>query len=79
MSPTFYREGKYRFFVNSREESRKHIHVQTADGMAKFWLEPIIALDVFQNLSSKELREIEDIVRSHREDFENEWNSHFSQ
>ncbi len=41
--PTIYREGSYRFFFNSREETRVHIHVQSPDGIAKFWLEPIVA------------------------------------
>jgi hypothetical protein len=39
-----YRYKNYRFFVNSREETRRHVHVQTPDGEAKFWLEPEIQL-----------------------------------
>jgi hypothetical protein len=42
MSPTVFREGPFRFFFFSREEERLHIHVQSADGEAKFWLEPTI-------------------------------------
>ena len=42
--PTIYREGPYRFFFNSREETRMHVHVETADGNAKFWLEPISSI-----------------------------------
>ncbi len=34
--PTVYREGPYRFFFNSREETRVHIHVQSPDGVGKF-------------------------------------------
>jgi len=40
MSPTILRTGPYRFFFNSREESRMHVHVFMPDGTAKFWLEP---------------------------------------
>lgn len=40
MSPTVFREGPYRFFLFSREESRIHIHVTSGDGEAKFWLSP---------------------------------------
>jgi hypothetical protein len=36
MSPTVFRDGPFRFFFFSREESRLHIHVQTADAEAKF-------------------------------------------
>ena len=28
MSPTIHREGPYRFYFNSREESRMHVHVE---------------------------------------------------
>jgi hypothetical protein len=40
MSPTILKQGPYRFFFNSREETRMHVHVMTPDGTAKFWLEP---------------------------------------
>jgi hypothetical protein len=44
MSPTVFREGPYRFFFFSREEQRMHVHVASADGEAKFWLEPRLEL-----------------------------------
>ena len=62
MSPTIYRVGPYRFFFNSREERRIHVHVATSDGVAKFWLEPIVALANFYNLRTKDLRNIETII-----------------
>jgi hypothetical protein len=43
MSPTIYREGQYRFYFNSNEEPRQHVHVEGQNGKAKFWLEPILA------------------------------------
>ncbi len=36
--PTILRIKGYRFFFNSREENRRHVHVATADGNAKFWI-----------------------------------------
>ena len=39
-----HKEGPHRFFFNSQEESRMHVHVSTSEGTAKFWLEPIVAL-----------------------------------
>ncbi|MDP4266957.1 MAG: DUF4160 domain-containing protein [Bacteroidota bacterium] len=78
MSPTIKRINKYRFFFNSREELRKHIHIATSDGVAKYWIEPEITLADFYNLSDKELREILDYVIEYREEFINEWNRHFS-
>ena len=42
MSPTVFRDGPYRFFFFSREESRIHVHVESSEGEAKFWLDPEI-------------------------------------
>jgi hypothetical protein len=44
VSPTVFRDGPFRFFFFSREEERLHIHVQSPDGEAKFWIEPRIEL-----------------------------------
>ena len=79
MSPTVFRTGPYRFFFNSREETRRHVHIATADGVAKFWLEPIVALASYHNLNSRELRAIEALVREHEDEFRAAWDRHFSQ
>lgn len=79
MSPTIFRFEKYRFFFNSREEERKHVHIATSDGTAKFWLEPIISMANYYNLSTKELKEIKIIVEEKQEEFKNDWNKHFGQ
>ena len=79
MSPTILRTGPYRFFFNSREESRMHVHVSMPDGTAKFWLEPIVALADYYNLPARKLRKIESIVQEHQEEFKNAWHRHFSQ
>ena len=44
MSPTVFRDGPFRFFFFSREGERVHVHVQSPDGEAKFWIEPEIEL-----------------------------------
>ena len=36
MSPTVFREGGIRVFFFSREETRMHVHVQSAEAEAKF-------------------------------------------
>ena len=77
MSPTIHRQGQYRFFFNSREETRMHVHVMTPDGTAKFWLEPIVALADYHKLSSKELRRLEEMVRERQDDFIQAWRKHF--
>ncbi len=43
MSPTVFRERGYRFFFFSKEETRRHVHVISGEGEAKYWLEPTIA------------------------------------
>ena len=62
MSPTVFRDGPFRFFFFSREESRLHIHVQTADGEAKFWIEPILALASHSGLPARELARMQEAV-----------------
>lgn len=44
VSPTVFRAGPYRFYFFSREETRPHVHVQTPDGEAKFWISPEVEL-----------------------------------
>jgi len=79
VSPTILRIGPYRFFFNSREETRLHIPVSTPEGLAKFWLEPTIALASYHNLSQKDLRRIDALIREHEDEFKSAWNSHFRQ
>jgi len=77
MSPTIHREGGYRFFFFSREESRPHVHVYSTDGEAKFWLEPELALARNYRLSKVQLKEIENIIERHYDEFKTAWNSFF--
>ncbi len=79
MSPTIFRTGPYRFFFNSREEPRMHVHVATAEGTAKFWLEPILALASYYGLQTRALRNIESIIEEHEDEFRDAWRRHFSQ
>ena len=58
MSPTVLRVGPYRFFFNSREETRRHVHVVASEGNAKFWLEPRVELAASYDLKSSALRTI---------------------
>jgi hypothetical protein len=77
MSPTVFKEKGYRFFFFSREEIRMHVHVSSSNGEAKFWLEPIIALAQHVNLSQKELKEIENIVKEKSSEIKKAWQRHF--
>ena len=79
MAPTVFSYQKYRFFFNSREEKRKHVHVETTDGTAKFWLEPIVSLATYTNVSTKELSLFKEIIEEKQNDIINAWDRHFNQ
>jgi hypothetical protein len=67
MSPTVFREGPFRFFFFSREEVRIHIHVQSADGEAKFWIEPEIELARNYRLGEQDLNRALELVIEHEQ------------
>ena len=75
--PTIYREGNFRFFFNSREETRRHIHINSPDGTAKFWLEPFIELADYYGMDERSLGKIEKIVIEKQEAFIHAWDEHF--
>ena len=77
MSPTVLRYKKYRFLFFSREETRKHVHVVSPDGEAKFWLEPIVALAESFRLSSRELKELQGVVEKRKDEIHRAWSKHF--
>lgn len=75
--PTVFKIGNIRFFFFSREESRIHIHVISPDGEAKYWLEPKIELALNQGFSQKQLNEIQDIIREHKDECISAWQKFF--
>ena len=77
MSPTVFRDGPFRFFFFSREESRLHIHVQSPDGEAKFWIEPEIELARNYELSDQDLSRALHLVLDHEQEIRDAWRSHF--
>ena len=77
MSPTVFRDGPFRFFFFSREESRLHVHVQSADGEAKIWIEPEIELARNYELSDQDLSRVLQLVREHEQEIRHAWHQHF--
>lgn len=77
MSPTVFKQGPYRYYFFSREETRMHIHVLSADGEAKIWMEPFIELADHNGLSEQELKIILDIAKDRKEEIHAKWNTHF--
>lgn len=62
MSPTVFRARGYRFFFFSREESRKHVHVVSGEGEAKFWLEPHVELARNHAYDRRQVQEIRTLI-----------------
>lgn len=77
MAPTVVKEGAFRLFFFSREETRMHIHISHSDGEAKYWLEPSIALAQNFGLSEKQLRQAEQLVRTHEHRIRTAWHEYF--
>jgi hypothetical protein len=77
MSPTVFRDGPFRFFFFSREEERLHIHVQSADGEAKFWIEPEIELARNYQLNDQDLSRVLQLVVDHEQEIRDAWRRHF--
>lgn len=77
MSPTIFRADGYRFFFFSKEEVRRHVHVFSAEGEAKFWLEPDIELAKNYRYSRKQLKNIEKLIEEHYHEIINAWERHF--
>ena len=76
--PTVLRAGKYRFFFFSNEGAEPpHIHVESDDKYAKFWLDPI---DLATSVGYKvgELGEIREIIQDNIRLFKEKWDAHFN-
>ena len=78
MSPTVFRIKGYRFYFLSNEEKRMHVHVECAEGEAKFWIEPILSLATYYKIGPKRLNEIQKIVEKRKNEIVKEWKKHFS-
>ncbi|HBW23238.1 MAG: hypothetical protein A2X28_05725 [Elusimicrobia bacterium GWA2_56_46] len=77
MSPTILKYKSYRFFFFSREEKRLHVHVTSPHGEAKFWIDPIVALEHNYRFSSRELREIQEIIEENLYGIKSAWKKYF--
>lgn len=75
--PTVLKIGKFRFFFFSNEGSElMHIHVESNEKYAKFWLDPVqLARSI--GYSAKELNEIRGLVLENLNLFREKWNEYF--
>ncbi len=72
------RLGGFRFFFYSNERNEPaHIHVESAECGAKFWLDPVsVASSDGFNLST--LNTLQRLVKENQNLFLEAWNEHFS-
>lgn len=75
--PTVLRIGGYRFFFFSNEANEPlHIHIESAENYAKFWLEPIVLAKSI-GYNAKELRHLRELVEKNHKLFKEKWNEYF--
>jgi len=76
--PTVLRIGGHRFFPFSNEGGEPpHIHVETAENYAKFWLTPVTLAGSF-GYNASELRQLRELVEQYRDLFEERWREYFA-
>jgi len=71
------RVGHLRFYFFSREEPRRHIHVEGPGGEAKVWLEPSIVVAENHGLGERDLRAALRAIGEHEDDIRAAWQAHF--
>ena len=59
------------------DSDRIHIHVQSADGEAKVWVEPAIELARNYGLSDQDLGRVLQLVVDHEQEIRDAWHRHF--
>jgi hypothetical protein len=77
MSPTVFRDGRSGSSSFRVRRERLHIHVQSPDGEAKFWIEPQIELAGNYELSAQDLNRALQLVVDHEQEIRDAWHEHF--
>ena len=79
--PAVFRYKGIRFIFFSNEGNPRepvHIHAESADGKAKFWLFPDVVVANSAGFSRTQLAEMIEVVTAHRAEIERAWNEYFS-
>ena len=75
--PTVLRSGALRFFFYSMENGEPpHIHVESGDATAKYWLDPV-ELARSRGFGARDLTRLRATVIERRQEFLEAWNVHF--
>jgi hypothetical protein len=54
-----------------------HVHIASADGEAKFWLEPVLALASHSGLPTRELKKMQQLAEDQHVEIVRAWRKYF--
>ena len=75
--PTILRSGALRFFFYSLENAEPpHVHLESVDATAKYWLEPL-ELPRSWGFRASELTRLRATIIEHCHEFLEAWHAHF--
>ncbi len=75
--PTVLKLKSYRFFFySSDKEEPPHVHVESGDKVAKFWLDPV-RLQSSGGFNRTEINKIHKMILKHQEKLLEAWNEYF--
>lgn len=74
--PTILLAFGLRFYFYSDEHLLIHVHVENADGRAKFQLAPCVELISNEGLKPKDLKKARTLCETFQEDFIEKWHEH---
>lgn len=76
--PTIFIVNGYRFYFYSNENDESiHIHIEKAEGNAKYWLEPELKEAYSYGFTTRQRREIRQIINNHQQQLITAWNEYF--
>ena len=76
--PTLLVVNGFRFYFYSNENDEPiHVHIEKAEGNAKFWLEPTLKEEYSYGFTTNQKKEIKRILENNQEQLKNAWNEYF--
>ena len=67
------------FFYSNKNNEPLHVHVTKGDAYGKIWLEPVVIIVYLVGFTRAEIKDINEIVITHLEQFKTRWHEHFNQ